>query len=357
MGQISISQAQGIFTDKLQAIYQEKIMPTAFLRSFFVPKESQTKLVSIAVRRGREMAAVDVQRGTEGNRNTFSKGSRKTFLPGYFEEYLDATELDFYDTMWNGTGTVDVQIFKDWLDQAVDALDELISKIDRAYEIMCSQVFESGTVVLASGDNINFGRKAGSLVGHSAATDFATGTVSPYDVIEAGCNFIRTKGKSRGTVLNCIMGSQAHADFMKNDIVLERNDLQSIKLDSIREPQRVSDATLHGEITAGSFRVRIWTYNEYYDTAAGDHNEYINPKKIVILPEAPNFNFMYSGVPQLLGDRGAKEGAGLAGKKGRYHVSEHLDTRKKAHQIIVESAGIPVPVAVDQLYTVQVVAP
>lgn len=357
MGVISISQAQGIFTDKLQAVYREKIMPTAFLRSFFLPKESNTKLVSIAVRRGKEMAAVDVQRGTEGNRNTFSKSSRKKFLPGYFEEYVDATELDFYDTMWNGTGEVDVAVFKDWLEEAIEALDELIFKIDRAYEIMCSQVFESGTVQLVNGDSINFGRKAGSIVAHSGATDWATGTVSPYDTIEAGCNFIRTKGKSTGTVLNCIMGSTAHKDFMKNDIVLERNDLQSIKLDSIAKPQRVSDATLHGEITAGSFRVRIWTYNEYYDTSAASNIEYINPKKIIILPETPNFKFMYSGVPQLLGDKGANEGAGLAGKKGRYHVSEHLDTRKKAHQIIVESAGVPVPVAVDQLYTVQVVAP
>jgi len=82
----------------------------------------------------------------------------------------------------------------------------------------------------------------------------------------------------------------------------------------------------------------------------------MNPKKVVIIPEKPKFNFMYAGIPQLLSDKGAKEGAGLTGKKGRYHVSEHLDTRKKSHQIIVESAGVPVPVAIDQIYTVQVVA-
>lgn len=356
MGVINLSEARGLFTNKLQDIYREKVLPTAFLRSFFTPVESQTKYVSIAVRRGSEKIAVDVQRGTEGNRNTFSKSSEKTFLPAFYEEFLEATEMDFYDKMWNANGTVEVTTFKMWLDETVENLEQLIFKIDRAYEVQCSQVFETGVVSLNAGTNIDFKRKAASLVANAAGNTWATGTVSPYKNIEAGCNFIRTKGKSQGTVYNCIMGSSAFEDFMNNTIVKERNDLQNINLDSIRKPQRVSDATLHGEISAGSYKVRIWTYNEYYDDASADNNPYINPKKVIILPENPRFKFMYAGIPQLLGDNGAKEGAGLSGKKGRYHISEHLDTRKKSHQIIVESAGVPVPVAVDQIYTVQVVA-
>ena len=61
MAIISISQAQGIYTDKLEAIYREKITPTTFLRSFFAPKVSNTKYVSIAVRRSSEFKAEDVQ--------------------------------------------------------------------------------------------------------------------------------------------------------------------------------------------------------------------------------------------------------------------------------------------------------
>lgn len=355
MGVIDLSQAKSIFTNKLQDIYKEKVLPTSFLRSFFEPKESQTKYVSIAVRRGTEKIAVDVQRGTEGNRNTFSKSSEKTYLPAFFEEFLEATEMDFYDKMWNGTGSVEVTTFKMWLDETMDNLEQLIFKIDRAYEVMCKQVLETGIVVLKNGDNIDFKRKAESLIAFSAANDWSIGTVSPYKSIEAGCNFMRTKGKSQGTVYNCIMGSEAFNDFMDNTIVKGRNDLQHINLDSIRKPQRISDATLHGEISAGSYKVRIWTYNEYYDDASGDNNPYVNPKLAIILPEKPRFKFMYAGIPQLLGDKGSKTGLGLTGKKGRYHISEHLDTRKKSHQIIVESAGVPVPVAVDQVYTVQVV--
>ena len=356
MGVINLSEARALFTNKLQDIYNEKVLPTAFFRSFFVPVESQTKYVSIAVRRGAEKIAVDVQRGTEGNRNTFSKSSEKTFLPAFFEEYFEATEMDFYDKMWNANGTVEVTTFKMWLDEAVENLEQLIFKIDRSYEVMCKQVLETGVVELEAGTNIDFKRKATSLVANAAGNTWATGTISPYKTLQDGCTFIRTKGKSQGTVYNCIMGSTAFEDFMNNTIVKDRNDMQHINLDSIRKPQQISDATLHGEISAGPYKVRVWTYNEYYDDSSGDNNPYMNPKKVILLPENPRFKFMYSGIPQLLGAKDSKDGAGLQGKKGRYHISEHLDTRRKSHQIIVESAGLPVPVAVDQVYTVQVVA-
>ena len=358
MAIISIAQAQGLYTDKLEAIYREKITPTTFLRSFFVPKVSNTKYISYAVKRSSEFKAEDVQRGTEGNRNTFGKSSLKKILPPYFEEYLEATQLDFYETMFaDGNGTVDVATFANWLEETVDSLDELINLIDRQFEFMCKEVLETGIVTIKHGDNVDFNRKALSLVANSAGNTWSTGTVNPYNNIEDGCNFIRTRGKSVGTVLNLIMGSEAHRDFMANDIVLKRNDIQHINLDSIAKPQRIADGTLHGEITAGSFRVRIWTYNEYYDDANANHNEYINPKKIILLPETPNFKFMYAGIPQLLGNKNKpKVGAGLSGKKGKYTISEFVDERHASHQIIVKTAGMPVPISVDQIWTAQVVA-
>jgi hypothetical protein len=40
---------------------------------------------------------------------------------------------------------------------------------------------------------------------------------------------------------------------------------------------------------------------------------------------------------------------------GEYVVSEYLDDRKMTHDIDIRSAGIAIPVAVDQIYTAQVV--
>lgn len=356
MSTISLAEARGLYTNRLQAIYVEKVMPTQFLRSFFTVKESTTKYISIAIKRGFEKIAVDVLRGTNGNRNTFSKSSEKTFLPPYFSEFMDATELDFYDRLWTESGDIDAKTFSQWLNETIESLDELIYKIDRRYELMCAQIFQTGVVEVEVGTNIDFKRKAPSLVAHSAAVDFATGTVNPFKVLEDGCTFIRTVGKSGGYVFNAILGSTAMSNFLTNDIVEKRADIRNITLDSIREPQRIADGVLHGQVTCGAYTVRLWTYPEVYDTASATGLPYIDPKKVIILPENPNFVFTYSGIPQLIGKGTTNEGAGLAGKRGRYHISEHLDSRANSHEIVVESAGLPVPVAVDQIYTVQVVS-
>ena len=43
-------------------------------------------------------------------------------------------------------------------------------------------------------------------------------------------------------------------------------------------------------------------------------------------------------------------------KKGKFTISEFVDTRHASHQIIVKTAGMPVPISVDQIWTAQVVA-
>jgi len=97
---IAITDARNLFTKKLVAVYLEQPRVFGFLRSFFKTDESDTKEVSIEVQRGTEKEAVDVMRGTEGNRNNMSKSTEKIFVPPYFREYFDATELDLYDRMF-----------------------------------------------------------------------------------------------------------------------------------------------------------------------------------------------------------------------------------------------------------------
>ena len=103
---ISTTDARALFTKMLVDVYRERTTPTSFLRSFFKVKEGRTKEVSIEVQRGTEMIAVDVERGTEGNRNKFSKSTEKIFVPPYYREYFDATDLDLYDRMF-GTGEIE----------------------------------------------------------------------------------------------------------------------------------------------------------------------------------------------------------------------------------------------------------
>jgi hypothetical protein len=356
MAVISTTEARSLFTKKLIAVYKERTAPTAFLRSFFQVKESDTKQISIEVQRGTEKIAVDVQRGTEGNRNQFSKSSEKIFVPPYYREYFDATDLDFYDRLFTENGTVDAVTFGMWLSTVAEKLMMLQHKIERRYELQCAQVLETGIVTLDNGDNIDFKRKADSLVANGAGNTWLTNTVNPYATLEAGATFIRTKGKAQGNIFNVIMGETALTHFLGNTIVKERADIRRISLDVIRQPQReATGGVLHGEVSAGAYVFRLWTYPEYYDTKTTTNNPYINPKKVMILPDSPYFVMGFAAVPQLIGTK-ADVGAGLAGKRGAFLVGEYLDERNSAHIIDIKSAGVAIPVSIDQIYTAQVVA-
>ncbi|MBL4809482.1 MAG: major capsid protein, partial [Phycisphaerales bacterium] len=244
---IPIQDARSLFTKMVVAVYKEQVSTTSFLRSFFPTKETMSKEISIEVQRGFEKVAVDVERGTNGNRNTFSKSTEKSFVPPFYWEYLTANEHRLYDV---AIGMRDSNSFSELASQTAMDLFALRQKIERAYELQCSQVFDTGIVQLNAGVNIDFKRKAASLVDLSA-NPWTTGTNDPYKDLENGAKFIRQVGKSQGGVYNVIMGSKALSAFLSNTIVKERADIRNFSLDSVRAPQRNSvGGTLHGEVTA-----------------------------------------------------------------------------------------------------------
>lgn len=327
----------------------DRVVVFAFLRSFFKNKESTTKYVSIEVQRGTERVAVDVIRGSEGNFNTVSKSSEKVFEPPYYREWFNATELDLYDRMM-GTGELSIAEFTQFMESMSDKLQLLIAKIERAYELQCASVLETGILTLNSGETIDFGRKAGSLVANAVGNTWATGTVDPYANLEAGANFLRTDGKSQGAVVNVIFGATAWQHFCNNTIVKERADIRNFSLDNVRTPQKNSvGGVLHGECTIGSYRAQLWTYPEYYENSGGTMTPYLNPKKVIMLPEAPRFTMAFAAVPQVLSD-------GEAIKKGAFIVGEKIDKYDGIHKMDVKSAGVAIPTAVDQIYTLAPVA-
>jgi hypothetical protein len=121
-------------------------------------------------------------------------------------------------------------------------------------------------------------------------------------------------------------------------------------LDSIAPPIRNSvGGTYHGDLTVGSYKVRVWTYSEVYEDTNGVMQPYKNPKTVVILPDMPKFIFAFAAVPQLIKGNTVPQ-------KGAYLIDDFIDEKATVHTMRVKSTGVPIPVAVDQLYTVQVIA-
>jgi hypothetical protein len=344
---ISTTDAQGLYTKEIVDRYKERTAPQSFLRSFFPTVVTPTLEVSIEVQRGTEKIAVDVERSSDGTRNQFTRSTEKIFIPPYFKEYFDATQLQLYDRLY-GASQINDAVFAAYINSVLDAAMDCRAKIERAYELQCSQVLETGIVTTSNG-NIDFKRKAASKVVKTGAY-WTTGSVSPYTDLENGAIFLRQKGKAMGGTFNAIFGSTAWATLLQNTTFLTANNLFNLRLDSVSKPQRDSlGGTLHGQLVCGSYLVNCWTYNDYYDDSTGASTPYVNPKVVIMLPEAPRFKMAFAAVPQLITPNSMPQ-------TGAFILSEYLDERRKSRDIVTESCGLAIPVAVDQIYTVQVVA-
>lgn len=353
---ISTTDARALFTQKLIAVYKERVAPMSFLRSFFTVKEESTLELSIEVQRGTERIAVDVERGTEGNRNQFSRSTEKIFVPPLYKEYFDATQLSLYDRLF-GSESIDAGVFNAFLEQVAEKLMQLQDMIERAYELQCAQVLQTGIVTLNGGVNIDFKRKAASMLNLSTinANRYwnVANTSTPIEDLLTGARFLRNVGKSQGGTINGIFGGNALQALLKNAELTSRADIRNYKLDDVRGPQKnATGASLHGQITVGEFSLNLWSYPEVYDkfTAPSTYTTtpYIDENKVILLPETPKFVLGFGAVPQLVTDGGVRKGA--------YIVDDYKDARKKTHDFEMSSAGVAIPVAVDQIYTVQVLA-
>jgi hypothetical protein len=349
MGVIPASQARALFTQGLVDIYREQVQTTAFLRSFFPTEEFGTKYLSIEVERGFEKVAVDILRGTEGQRNVFSKSTEKIWEPPLYKEFFDMTQLDVYDRLFTSSGDISDADLGALIAESAKRLTSLQQKIERAYELQASQVLYDGITTLSAVESIDWKRKAGSLVDESATT-WLTNTNNPFTTLEAGAQFIRTNGKSQGEVYNVIMAANVLTAFLGNTFVRERSDILNFNLGNVNLPQRNAvGAAYHGRISSGSYLFDIWTYPEEYTNSAGVATPYIPTKKLTILPQNPRFKMAFAAVPQLIE-------SGVQNIRGAYKVSEYIDQRKATHEIEIQSAGLAIPVAIDQIYTAQVLA-
>jgi hypothetical protein len=350
MGAISTRDARGLYTKMLIAVYSERKKPTSFFRSFFRVEESDTRNVSIEVERGSEKIAVDVMRGTEGNRNVFDKSTEKIFAPPYYREYFDITELDLYDSLFLAE-TVDAKVVAKFVNTVAKKLRILQDKIERSIEKQCADVFEFGIVnIYAENTTINYGRKSASLVDSGAGNYWATSTVNPYTQIEADIKFLREEGLSEGSVFNLILGSIAISDLYNNPFFKDRQDMSNLKLDAVAPPQaQAVGGTLHGELTVGAYRVRLWTYDGSYKNEAGVRIPYMNEKKYILLPERPELVLAFAAVPQLVTDA-------VNIKKGQFIFGDYIDDRETAHVYDIKSAPLAVPVGIDQVVTRKVAA-
>lgn len=345
---ISASDARALVTQALIDVYDEEVRVLGFGKSFFKEEVSRTLQVSIEVRRNTELIATEVIRGSLGDRVSVSRSSQKIFIPPFYKRYFDATELDLYDRVWGtADGRIDIGVFTLLLGEIQKKNQDMVDTIDRAYEKQCWDVLETGIVSLEKSIDIDYKRKAASLVDLGGGNYWDNQAVKPFDVLFTGGEFIRNKGKAQGTRFNLIMGNDAYDLFEGNDNVKERADNRRFVRDNLQEAQmNAVGGNFMGTTSSGRFTFDIWTYGEVFDTKTQVNIPYKDPRSIIILPQVPRFKFAFAAVPRLFTQGGPIE--------GKFAFGEFTDERLTAHEFDVKSAGLAVPVAIDTIFTATV---
>lgn len=356
---LSLQEAKNKFTKKVLDIHQDFLPAPSFLRSFFPSEQSYTKEVAIEVSRNFENIAVDVMRGTEGNRNDFSKSTEKVFIPPYYKEFTDLTSMQGYYTVF-GNSSVSMGLFTQFASQVAERMAKMQAKIERAYEKQCADVLNNGSVTLLNTTSINFGRVAESMVDLDTAGDYWTvSTADPFADFAKGAKFCREIGKCSTRTFNALIGEDAFPVLQNNEIYKSRvqQNLNN-NIDSINPPQKNAvGGTYHGTLSAGDYRINLWTYPESYDVS-GTANRYLPSKKVIMIPDNPRFKLGFGAVPYIPGIQDSQLMDQLIGGIDARNYVPYLGTDQEREMLKLgwKSAGIAIPTQIDAIYTMQVMA-
>ncbi len=359
MATFNLSQILPLFTQQIVDIYHEKNRPTNFLRSYFPNKVVPTKDISYLVSRGFEQVAVDVWRGDEGKRTQWTQSTQKVLEPFYFRYNFDLTQFEGYLSL-NAPQTLQITNAA----QIMLLLDTIVEKqlenqylIERAIEVMCAQVLQTGKITSSSngtGIEIDFKRKAASFL--TPTLPWTNTSSDPFADVQTQCNFLRKVGKMQGTMVDVIFDEVSIAAFLANTTVKARQNLFNYQPDQLTQPVAQAEsvgAISVGTFTAGPYRCRMMQYPQYYDVVSGNSataTPYLNSGTVTLLPSNSDKKFAtYFGmIPQVVNP-------GAMPMVGDFVAWDWMTPDRKAHLYEVESAPLPVPIKIDQIANIQAV--
>lgn len=348
---ISSNIARTEFTKALVANFRQQTTVKSFLRSFFPSVQKNSDTLSWSTMGLREFKAATVERDTYGNRNTFSKSTENIVLPPYYNEYADISKLDAYKLLYGGgSDSVESGPISDLVIEATEKIVELRKKIERDKEYQCAQMLLTGAYTSTQGQLFDFGRAAGSLVTLVGALRWNQLTTSvPLDDLGAAAIYLRTVGKANSTTFDVILGQGVLSYILDSTQVKTRADIRRYEQASINMPQaNAIGGVFQGEVTDGTFRFRLWSYPEFYESVADTFTPYVPANKVIVLPERPAFEFQHAGINKM-DDMGR-----VSLVKDEYVLSQYIDPRRKTNDWELESTGLAVLKAKDQVYTITV---
>ena len=358
---ITIQDHSATLTKKVVGKFEEMIPVRTGFAGWFPEETTPTLEVDVEVQRDNDLIAVDVVRFTEGNKNKSSRLSEHKYIPPYFKEDYDFQRDQVYmNTIALGVGMESAQVNRVLATNAVKQVTKNRDKVIRNIRKQQADVLQTGIVSLSNGDNIDYRRKATSMVALSGGALWsAPTTAQPLTNLRAGMDFLRNVGNSGGSSVNVIMRSAALEALLATTQVKEQgpNVIQQIQRININMPQfeGVSGFAFHGQVAAGDFVVNLWTYNEKYTDANGATQYYLAENKVVMIPNDFQGKTVFGGLPTMVKGNVAGVATSMPGiVEAQYLIRSYSDEKTMSSTIELTSAPLVVPFTIDKIYTIQV---
>lgn len=352
---ISTASARGEFTKAVLGAIETYAEPTLFMKSFFKTKTTEALELSLEVRRRGRRMAVDVKRGTEGNITRADKSTEKIYIPPFYDEKFNLTNLEGYRRIFGESNEISGGHWARVVSKVGEEVAYNVDAINRRYEKQASQALTTGIVTMKNGDDIDYLRKVESLVAFNAAHNWGLNTVNPGAIMETGAQFLVREGMvSPGTTFNVIMGRDAWNAFRANELRAAEGDIKDQKFQDLLSPMNFGlGAVVMGRYSYGSYNFVIWGYEGVYENESGVTTEYMDPKKIIMLPNEQTFTFGFGGTPAEISVNGTEM---FGQMEGEFNYYKYNDMAKTASFFGVRSAGVAILDKIDTVWTAQVIA-
>ncbi len=356
---ISIQEHSKKIASKIVGVFNEDIPVRAGFSPWFPRETTSTLMVDIEVERDNDLIAVDVERFTEGNKNKVSKATEKKFQPPFYrEEYDFQRDMVYLNTIGQGIQP-NANVNQAIAQNALKAVRGNRKKIERAILKQMSQVLQTGIVTLKNGDNIDFKRKAASIVDLGAGNYWNQASTTPMDDLADGMKFLRETGNSSGSMVNVIMRTAAMNAFLNNTSVKDSAEIRRIERVNLAMPQfnEVSGFAFHGQVAAGDFVVNLWTYNEKYTDADGVTQYYLDENKAIMIPDDFKGKTVFGGLPYMRNVTIDGQTVAVPSiTEAEFLLRGYSDEKTISSTLELTSAPIVIPFTIDKIYTIQVLA-
>lgn len=348
----------GLIKKVMEVAFDKKQKPSMFLANFFKKRQLKTIKVEVQGRTVKSIYSIDVNLGTGGRRVDLSQYEKQEFTVPEYNDYAVISEEDMFKAQLGETEYT-AQAAK-MADLITDRQEVISDSQRRAEEKQAADALFNGKVVLANGTEIAYNKKATHTIDKTSAK-WNGSSGNPIADIKDACKLCVDDGKVATGLFNLILEDAGLVAMLANaNFKASSNFDQGIKRTDINIPVELTPgAMFHGQISCGSYRVNIWTYNEKYTipTGYGFANEgtevgYIPQGCGILLPDNPNFVRYYGAVNNV------NANGGIGGAKLELQEVEQLPYAydKVSGGSAITEAGVKsrplcVPVDVDSFAT------